>query len=66
VAVDVAHALVDPAVDLGLDPLEKALDQVLVVARAQLAAGRDGGLQLLPGGVLHRPIIAHAAPPDLI
>src|SRR5205823_5509287 len=37
------ETLVDPPVDLLLDPLEEARDQVLVVLGAELAAGLEGG-----------------------
>ena len=47
------HALVDPAVDLLLDPVEEAVDQLLVVGRAELAPGRDRRLELVPCGLVH-------------
>jgi hypothetical protein len=39
-------ALVDPAVDLPLDPVEEARDEGIVVPRAQLPSGGQRGLQL--------------------
>ena len=54
--------LVDPPVDLLLDPVEEARDQLLVVRRAELLARGERRLQLLlDGRFAHPDSIATAA-----
>ncbi len=54
--------LVDPPVDLLLDPVEEAGDQLVVVGRAELLAGRDRRLQLVPRNGFHAETLAHRRP----
>ena len=51
--------LVHPAVDLFLDPVEEALDQMLVVRRAELLPRGERRFQLLLGLRLHVRGLSH-------
>jgi hypothetical protein len=52
---DLSDALVDAPVDLLLDPVDEAVDQLLVVGRPELPVGRHGRLQVAPGLLVHAP-----------
>ena len=63
--------LVDPPVDLLLDPVEEARDQLVVVGRAELPTRGDRRLQLVPRDRFHAGTVTPIAGtgkacPDLI
>ena len=61
------HPLVDPPVDLPLDPVDEALDELVVVARPELGAGGEGRLELALGLAFHRvAMIADRSSKNLI
>ena len=56
----------DPPVDLSVDPLEEARDQVLLVLRAKLLPGLERGLELLLGRLVHSQTILRRPRQNLI
>ncbi len=59
--------LVDPPVDLPLDPVDEALDELVVVARPELGPGGEGRLEARAGPRLPSPaMIAEGSRRNLI